>query len=44
VALCGRWGKLSGERSVQNSGATFEAFMSTLEGIDEFVLVIREVY
>ena len=37
-------GKLRMKRTLLNSGATYRKFMLLMEGIDEFILTIRECY
>lgn len=44
IILAQHFGKLYGERSVLNSGATFKKFMEGVKGIDQFSLTIKEVY
>jgi len=38
------FGKLRGNRAINNSGRTFGAFMAVMEGIERFHLTIHEFY
>ena len=44
VLLAQYFGKLGKDRAVSNSGDTFKEFMKVMEGVDEFLLTIIEVY
>ena len=44
ILLASGYGKLKGNRAVLNSGATFNLFLSQMQGLDEFGLTIREAY
>lgn len=38
------WGQLAGDRAVLNSGKTFDLFMEQFNGLDKFILTIKEDY
>ncbi|KKN08348.1 hypothetical protein LCGC14_1057540 [marine sediment metagenome] len=44
VILAEHYGKLGKNRAILNSGNTFKKFMLIMEGIDEFLLTIIEIY
>jgi len=44
ILLGQHWGKLSGDRAVLNSGATFQAFLARTADADELHLTVREEY
>jgi len=44
LILAESFGKLNGNRAVLNSGATFKKFMEIMDGVDKFMLTIRECY
>ena len=44
LILAESFGKLNGNRAVLNSGNTFKRFMEIMDGVDKFMLTIRECY
>lgn len=44
IIVAQHFGKLRGDRAVLNSGKTFNEFMNRLNGYNEFLLTIKEVY
>ena len=44
IGLGDRLGFYKGKKAILNSRNTFKAFMELMEGIDKFILVIKEEY
>jgi hypothetical protein len=44
LLLAEHYGKLGENRAILNSGLTFNKFMLTMDGVNEFHLTIKEVY
>ena len=44
IGVAEHFGKLGENRAILNSGETFKKFMGFMEGTDEFLLTIYEVY